>query len=44
MNLRDLRYLVALADLAARRGTRSVRIHALLDGRDTPPRSALPSC
>ncbi len=36
------RHLVALADLAARRGTRSVRIHALLDGRDTPPRSALP--
>jgi 2,3-bisphosphoglycerate-independent phosphoglycerate mutase len=35
------RHLVALAELAARRGTRSVRIHALLDGRDTPPRSAL---
>ncbi|HEU4918525.1 MAG TPA: 2,3-bisphosphoglycerate-independent phosphoglycerate mutase [Candidatus Limnocylindrales bacterium] len=36
------RHLVALAELAARRGTRSVRVHALLDGRDTPPRSAIP--
>jgi 2,3-bisphosphoglycerate-independent phosphoglycerate mutase len=35
------RHLVALVELAARRGTGSVRIHALLDGRDTPPRSAL---
>jgi 2,3-bisphosphoglycerate-independent phosphoglycerate mutase len=35
------RHLVALADLAARRGVPSVRVHALLDGRDTPPRSAL---
>jgi len=35
------RHLVALAELAARRGVPSVRIHALLDGRDTPPRSAL---
>ena len=35
------RHLVALVELAARRGTRSVRVHALLDGRDTPPRSAL---
>jgi 2,3-bisphosphoglycerate-independent phosphoglycerate mutase len=34
------RHLVALAELAARRGVPSVRIHALLDGRDTPPRSA----
>ena len=34
------RHLVALADLAARRGVPEVRIHALLDGRDTPPRSA----
>ena len=31
------RHLVALADLAARRGVPSVRVHALLDGRDTPP-------
>ncbi|CAN5648276.1 2,3-bisphosphoglycerate-independent phosphoglycerate mutase [soil metagenome] len=35
------RHLVALVDLAARRGVRAVRIHALLDGRDTPPSSAL---
>ncbi|MBI3750111.1 MAG: 2,3-bisphosphoglycerate-independent phosphoglycerate mutase [Chloroflexi bacterium] len=35
------RHLVALAELAARQGVRHVRIHALLDGRDTPPRSAL---
>jgi 2,3-bisphosphoglycerate-independent phosphoglycerate mutase len=31
---------VALAELAARRGVPAVRVHALLDGRDTPPRSA----
>jgi 2,3-bisphosphoglycerate-independent phosphoglycerate mutase len=35
------RHLVALAELAARRGVAHVRVHALLDGRDTPPRSAL---
>ena len=35
------RHLVALVDLAARTGVPSVRVHALLDGRDTPPRSAL---
>ncbi|MBI3746014.1 MAG: 2,3-bisphosphoglycerate-independent phosphoglycerate mutase [Chloroflexi bacterium] len=35
------RHIVALAELAARRGVPSVRLHALLDGRDTPPRSAL---
>jgi 2,3-bisphosphoglycerate-independent phosphoglycerate mutase len=35
------RHLVALAELAARRGVAHVRIHALLDGRDTPPRSAI---
>ena len=35
------RHLVALAELARRRGVASVRIHALLDGRDTPPSSAL---
>ncbi len=35
------RHLVALAELAARRGAPHVRVHALLDGRDTPPRSAL---
>jgi 2,3-bisphosphoglycerate-independent phosphoglycerate mutase len=35
------RHLVALAELAARRGVPHVRVHALLDGRDTPPRSAI---
>jgi 2,3-bisphosphoglycerate-independent phosphoglycerate mutase len=34
------RHLVALAVLAARHGVPAVRVHALLDGRDTPPRSA----
>ena len=34
------RHLVALVELAARQGVPSVRVHALLDGRDTPPRSA----
>ncbi len=34
------RHLVAVAGLAARRGVAEVRVHALLDGRDTPPRSA----
>ncbi|HEX5826595.1 MAG TPA: 2,3-bisphosphoglycerate-independent phosphoglycerate mutase, partial [Candidatus Limnocylindrales bacterium] len=35
------KHLVALVELAARMGVPSVRIHALLDGRDTPPSSAL---
>jgi 2,3-bisphosphoglycerate-independent phosphoglycerate mutase len=35
------RHLVALAELAAAQGVPAVRVHALLDGRDTPPRSAL---
>jgi 2,3-bisphosphoglycerate-independent phosphoglycerate mutase len=34
------RHLVALATLAAHQGVPEVRVHALLDGRDTPPRSA----
>ena len=34
------RHLVAIVELAARLGVPSVRVHALLDGRDTPPRSA----
>src|SRR5688500_11729795 len=34
------RHLVALVELAAREGVAQVRIHALLDGRDTPPSSA----
>jgi len=36
------RHLVALARLAAAEGVPRVAIHALLDGRDTPPASALP--
>jgi len=35
------RHLVALVRLAHGLGVPSVRIHALLDGRDTPPRSAV---
>jgi 2,3-bisphosphoglycerate-independent phosphoglycerate mutase len=35
------RHLVALATLAAREAVPRVRVHALLDGRDTPPSSAL---
>ncbi len=35
------RHLVALVTLAARMGVPSIRVHALLDGRDTPPSSAL---
>jgi 2,3-bisphosphoglycerate-independent phosphoglycerate mutase len=34
------RHLVALVELAARERIDRVRIHALLDGRDTPPSSA----
>ncbi len=34
------RHLVALAELAAREDVGAVRVHALLDGRDTPPSSA----
>lgn len=32
-------HLVALVKLAAERGAQRIRIHAFLDGRDTPPRS-----
>ena len=35
------RHIIALAELARRPGVRELRLHALLDGRDTPPRSAL---
>jgi 2,3-bisphosphoglycerate-independent phosphoglycerate mutase len=35
------RHLIALVELAARLGVPTVRVHALLDGRDTPPRSAI---
>jgi len=33
----------ALVDLAHQRGCQKIYLHALLDGRDTPPRSAAPS-
>jgi 2,3-bisphosphoglycerate-independent phosphoglycerate mutase len=35
------RHLVAVARLAADQGVKRVRVHGLLDGRDTPPRSAI---
>jgi 2,3-bisphosphoglycerate-independent phosphoglycerate mutase len=36
------RHLVAIAELAHREGVEDLVVHALLDGRDTPPRSAGP--
>ncbi|MCC2638521.1 MAG: phosphoglyceromutase [Moraxellaceae bacterium] len=36
-------HLVAMVDLAVQRGAQQVYVHAFLDGRDTPPRSAEPS-
>lgn len=36
-------HLVAMVDLATRRGADRIFVHAFLDGRDTPPRSAEPS-
>ena len=36
-------HLVAMVELAARRGAQHIYLHAFLDGRDTPPRSAQPS-
>lgn len=35
------RHLLAVVELAGRLGVPEVRLHALLDGRDTPPSSAL---
>ena len=37
------RHILAMLDLAARRGVRRVAVHAFLDGRDTPPQSAEPT-
>ena len=37
----DLRHLVALLKLAARKGTAPVYVHVFTDGRDTPPQSGL---
>ncbi|MBH3995162.1 2,3-bisphosphoglycerate-independent phosphoglycerate mutase [Pseudomonas aeruginosa] len=36
-------HLVAMAQMAARRGAGKIYLHAFLDGRDTPPKSAQPS-
>jgi len=33
-------HMLAMVDMAAQRGAKKVYIHAFLDGRDTPPRSA----
>jgi len=35
--------IMAALELASQRGAKHVYLHAFLDGRDTPPRSALPS-
>ncbi len=34
-------HILAMIELAAQRGAKQVYVHAFLDGRDTPPRSAL---
>lgn len=36
-------HILAMIELASQRGAHKVWLHAFLDGRDTPPRSALPS-
>jgi len=33
-------HIVAMIELAAQRGAKAIYVHAFLDGRDTPPRSA----
>ncbi len=38
----DMRHLAALIELAKREGVKNVVVHAFLDGRDMPPRSAMP--
>jgi 2,3-bisphosphoglycerate-independent phosphoglycerate mutase len=38
----QLEHTLGLLELAARRGQRNVFVHAILDGRDMPPRSAAP--
>ena len=37
-----INHLFALLELAAGESMREIAVHAVLDGRDTPPRSALP--
>ena len=36
-------HIAAMAELAAQRGAEQIYLHAFLDGRDTPPKSAQPS-
>lgn len=36
-------HLIALLDMATARGAKKIFVHAILDGRDMPPRSAAPS-
>jgi len=36
-------HILAMIQLAAQRGAKQIYVHAFLDGRDTPPQSALPS-
>lgn len=36
-------HIIALIDMAAKRGAKAIYLHAILDGRDMPPRSAEPS-
>jgi 2,3-bisphosphoglycerate-independent phosphoglycerate mutase len=36
-------HIAAMIQLAAQRGCRKLALHAMLDGRDTPPRAAKPS-
>ena len=43
MCIRDRDHIVAMAELAAKRGAEKIYLHAFLDGRDTPPKSAQPS-
>jgi len=38
----DMRHLAALVALAEREGVANIVVHAFLDGRDMPPRSAMP--
>jgi len=38
----DMRHLAALIELAKREDVKDVFVHAFLDGRDMPPRSAMP--
>ena len=37
-----IEHLMAILDLAAAQGASKIAVHAVLDGRDKPPRSALP--